>query len=704
MGTRDRVNASNISIKNKQVTKYEYRLNDEGKLEKVLVRDEEPLLNDQIWNFGELNDDYYNAWTLFDGAVNKIKKKNKLETIDINAFGVGVIVDKNDEKFRHEVSKEWCSPPCKEFMEKGTCRHIKAIEEHNEAMKELQEKVGDATDPDAAFNRFESLFSNPENLVLMVEDEDAIRDAMKDHDKYEIIMLAKDEDGHPAIWVRPADAEVLEDGSSPDDHILTELNPVYAEKIKNSDIIGPGDGYAVILMDQEITLDDGKSHAIVYITEFDKRHQELDRVKDRLRERIEAAGKVGRISPEEGINSDVNELIEAAAHWPQLPDEYHDFIAFGRQNLTTEQINELPESEALRYQKAKEIADRIPQALDKTFMIKGWRESIEQFGAYYTDRKTGQDILSVDLFGPYGSGKTYFAEVVAELNNQPFYKIEASRDLDLQSQFVVTTKKYNPETGQSELVSQKAGLAQALEMVQGSVVLLDESVQMNNADQRLLNSVVQNAKYTATMSAEDGFTTHKVNRNTVIFTAHNTDQAGEGVSADNDASLSSRQATAIYFPPSPKEVKALQMARYAANMTAEKPINPNKAMLMVEFLDTLVPLYTGVSEEKLFRMPPNDPRDEKRMGTILARYCHDSATENDLRKAAELILRTTVNKYTDKSDEDALPKARELVLEAFTQTMNNPSFPFQWPEMVDAIEKGIKWSDAEDTSLDAYSY
>lgn len=706
MGIRTRI-TSTVQIKRNSTKRYDYRLNDAGELERVEVQDERPKSNmsDTVWDFDSINDDYYNAWKEFEAAKADIQKKHGLESIDITALGVGVVVDSGKNQYRHEVSKEWCSPPCKEFREKGTCKHIQAMEEHNKAMAKVMGKVsraGEQDDPDTATNRFDANYSNPSVLILMVEDEDKLNEALKNEDKYSIVMLAKDADGHPAIWARSADAVENEDGTCDDEFVLTELDPVFAEKIKNNDIIGPEEGYAVYI--REVPLEDGKNHTVVTLAEFDQHHRQLAEIQEAIISRIESGGKTGRIAPEEGINSDVAELAAIAAKWPQLPEEYHDFVAFGRQNLTKEDIMELSPEDQDKYRKAREIASKVPVALDRTFSISGWRQALEQFSEYYTDRKVGEDILSVDLFGPYGSGKTYFAEVVAELTGQPFYKIEASRDLDMQSQLVVTTKKWNPETGSTELVAQKAGLAQALEMVQGSVVLLDESVQMNTADQRLLNSIVQNAKYTATMSAEDGFTTHKVNRKTILFTAHNTDMAGEGVAADNDPSLSSRQATAIEFPAAPKEVKALQMVRYAANMTGEKPVDPRKAMLMVEFLDKLRPLYSGEGAERLFRMPPNDPRDEKRIGVILARYCHDGASEEDLRKAARLILRTVVNKYTDKSDEEGLAKSREAVLDVFSTVMNNSTFPYQWPKMGEAVEAGIKWSDSDDSTLDEFDF
>ena len=701
MGIRNKSTQNTVLKRNSKI-QYQYVMNDDGKLERIPVVDETPTMSDAAWNFDALNDDYYTAYQDFDKEVESLAKQHSLESIDITALGVGVVVDGGNNKYRHEVSQLWCSPPCEEFRKSGTCKHIKAMEAHNDAMNILLSKVADADDPDNAANRFATNYANPENIILMPEDEAKLAQLIKEQEKYEAIFLAKDDEGNAGIWGRPIDADVKEDGSSDDDALLVELDPIYKEKIENMDCIQPNEGFTVQL--RNLALDDGKEHPVAIVSELDDYHRKIDEIKNTIIERIENSGKVGVVSPDEGINSDIAELAGLAAKWPQLPQEYHDFVELGRKEFTKEEIKAMDTEERLKYQKAKDLAEKIPSALDKTFMIKGWRESMEQFSEYYTERKVGEDILSVDLFGPYGSGKTYFAEVIAELNQQPFYKIEASRDLDLQSQFIVTSKQYNPETGQTELVAQKAGLAQALEMAQGSVVLLDESVQMNTADQRLLNSVIQNAKYTTTMSAEDGFTTHKVNRKTVLFTAHNTDMAGEGVAADNDPSLSSRQATAIYFPPAPKEVKAIQMVRYAANMTGEKPVDPKKAMLMVEFLDKLKPLYTGETGERLFRMPPNDPRDEKRIGIILARYCHKSASSDDLRKAAEIILRTVVNKYTDKSDEEALPKAREAVLQAFAQVMDNPQFPFKWREMSEAIEKGIKWSDAEDSTYDGFDY
>ena len=703
MGIKTGRENSALKVKNKNGTaQFEYRMNDEGVLERVEITNNNNTIADSGWDFDSINDDYYNAWNEFEGIKSQINADNGFESIDINAFGVGVIVEQGKNKFRHEVSSDFCTPPCEEFIKTGDCKHVRAMKAHNDAMKELQEKIGDASDPDAAFNRFDSNFSNPENIVLMVEDQEALLEAINDPDKFDFIMLAKDADGHPAIFVRPAGAEVNEDGSSPDDRILTELSPAYAEKIEGMDIIGPDEG--VVINVQKLTLTDGKEYPVAIVSEFDLRHKKYDEIKENIVERIEGHGKTGAISAEEGLNSNIDRLVTAASRWPQLPQEYHDLVDFGRNQLTTEELNGLSPEDRERYRVGKEIAERIPKALDKTFSMGAWETAVEQFGAYYTERKTGQDILSVDLFGPFGSGKTYFAEVIAEVNNQPFYKIEAHRGLDLQQQLVVTTKKYNPETGQSELTSIKAGLAEALEMSQGSVVLIDESVHMDIPNQRLLNGILANSAYVATESAEDGFTTHPVNRKTILFTAHNTTGGGDGVAADNDPSLSSRQATAIYFQPASDEFRAIAMAKYAANHSGEKPIDPKKAMLMVKFSNSLIPLYTGEGAEQMFRMPPNDPRDEKRMGDLLAKYCHDGATENELRTFASIVMRTAVNKYTDKSEDDIIPRAREAVMESFIQVMHNPAFPFKWPEMVAAIERGVDWGDGSEGALDGYNF
>lgn len=106
----------------------------------------------------------------------------------------------------------------------------------------------------------------------------------------------------------------------------------------------------------------------------------------------------------------------------------------------------------------------------------------------------------------------------------------------------------------------------------------------------------------------------------------------------------------------------------------------------------------------MFRMPPNDPRDERRMGDLLAKYCHDGATEQELRTFASIIMRTTVNKYTDKSEDDMIPRAREAVMESFIQVMNNPAFPIKWPEMVAAIERGVDWGDGQNDPLNPLGF
>ena len=172
MGVQSR-KTNDLKVNKKQNVHYTYRQNDDGIIEKVEVNEQPNNMADSGWDFESINDDYYNAWNEFEGVKSQINTDNGFESIDINSNGVGIIVESGKNKFRHEVSSEFCSPPCAEFIKTGDCKHIRAMKAHNEALKALQEKIGDSTDPDAAFNRFDTEYANPDNIVLTVDDEEA---------------------------------------------------------------------------------------------------------------------------------------------------------------------------------------------------------------------------------------------------------------------------------------------------------------------------------------------------------------------------------------------------------------------------------------------------------------------------------------------------------------------------------------------------